>query len=314
MLTIRHLVARAVMAGALTALSACAGLDSQQLAERLTDVPRQGQVANVPFYPQEENYCGPASLAMTLAWSGVPSTQDEVAAQVYTPGRDGTLQADIVAATRRAGRLAVPVRDLDHLLQELAAGHPVLVFQNLGLGWYPQWHYAVAVGYDLDAGELVLRSGREREHRVALTTFDWTWRRADRWALLTLPPTTLPAAADEEAVLQAAVGLEQAGQHEAASSAFTAAERRWPNSLGALMGRGNAHYAMGDLAGAETAFRAAVTAHPEAAAAWNNLAHVLAERGDKTAALDAAQTAVELGGTNASTYRATLREITGKDV
>src|SRR2546422_3737218 len=46
----------------------------------------------------------------------------------------------------RSGQLAVPVTTLSDLLAEVAAGHPVLVFQNLGLHWIPRWHFAVAVG------------------------------------------------------------------------------------------------------------------------------------------------------------------------
>ena len=67
--------------------------------------------------------------AMVLIWSGPPVTQEEIAAQVYTPGRAGTLQSDMVAGARRHGRLAVPVTRLSDLTAELVAGHPVVVFQ-----------------------------------------------------------------------------------------------------------------------------------------------------------------------------------------
>jgi tetratricopeptide (TPR) repeat protein len=87
---------------------------------------------------------------------------------------------------------------------------------------------------------------------------------------------------------------------------------RWPDSLGALIGRGNALYAAGDLAGAEAAYRRALEHHPGAAAAWNNLADVLAARGERVAALIAARRAVALGGPHAATYRQTLEQI-GRD-
>jgi predicted TPR repeat methyltransferase len=295
----------------LAALVGCATPQADRLLEARTALPPSAEVAGVPFFPQQEYYCGPAALAMVLSWSGLPVTQDEIAAQVYTPGREGTLASDMVAAARRSGRLAVPVNELSDLTAELAAGHPVVVFQNLGLGWFPVWHYAVAIGYDLTAGDLVLHSGLDARHVMPLGTFERTWARTDHWGLVVLPPGELPVAADEVTVLRAATGLEQAGEFGAAATAYAAIAARWPDSLEAWIGRGNAAYAAGDLDQAEDAFRTAVRLHPNAAAAWNNLAHVLGETGRRADAVAAAQRAVRLGGPDATTYRATLREVAG---
>ena len=131
----------------LWALAGCATPETDRLLEAPTALPPRAEVSGVPFFSQEKYYCGPAALAMVLSWSGPPGTQEEIAAQVYTPGRAGTLQSDMVAGARRHGRLAVPVTRLSDLTAELVAGHPVVVFQNLGFGWFPVWHYAVAIGY-----------------------------------------------------------------------------------------------------------------------------------------------------------------------
>ncbi|MGH6900262.1 MAG: PA2778 family cysteine peptidase, partial [Geminicoccaceae bacterium] len=193
---------------ALCSLAACATPEVAALRADGGGLPPRAEIAGVPFHPQREQYCGPAALATVLGWSGLPASQDAIAAAVYTPGREGTLGHDLVGAARRHGRLAVPVADLPALLREVAAGQPVLVLQNLGLGWYPQWHYAVVVGYDLAAGELALRSGEERRRVVSLDTFARTWARGDRWAIVVLPPDALPASAAQEAVTRAAAGLE----------------------------------------------------------------------------------------------------------
>jgi tetratricopeptide (TPR) repeat protein len=110
-------------------------------------------------------------------------------------------------------------------------------------------------------------------------------------------------------VLRAAAGLERVQRFDAATVAYAAILRRWPDNLGAAIGLGNARHAAGNLPGAESAFRAAVKQHPEAAAAWNNLAQVLAERGQRQEAIRAAQEAVTRGGAAADQYRATLQEI-----
>jgi Tfp pilus assembly protein PilF len=69
---------------------------------------------------------------------------------------------------------------------------------------------------------------------------------------------------------------------------------------------------MGDLAGAEHAFRKAVKVAPNNGAAYNNLAHVLAEQGHYEAALDSIGKAIEAGGPQRPLYEQTQREIKGK--
>jgi tetratricopeptide (TPR) repeat protein len=306
-----RLGASLVLAGA---LSACATSGLPEPASLPAGLPGEARVAEVPFYPQEDLYCGPASLAMVLTWSGAPATQEQVAAAIYTPGREGTLQHDLLAGARREGRLAVPVQGLEGLLGELAAGHPVLVLQNLGLDWAQQWHYAVAIGYDLDEGEIILHSGLEAGRQVSLATFDRTWARAERWGVVVLPPGSLPATAGEAEVLQAAASLERAERPAEAAQAYAAILDRWPSSFAALMGLGNARYAAGQLLGAESAFRTAASLHPDAAPAWNNLAHVLAAQGELSEALQAAKRAVDLGGPQDAAYRETLREIEQRSI
>ena len=272
-------------------------------------LPDRAEVEGVPFEPQDALWCGPAALAMALGWSGLDVSQAELAPAVFTPGRAGSLQSDMVAAARRHGRLAVPVTNLGDLLAELAAGHPVLVLQNLGLDWWQVWHYAVAVGYDRAAGVLVLRSGAQARHEVALATFERTWARAGHWALVILPPDRVPASAEPAAVVRAAAALEQSGEVTAAGVAYDAILGRWPDSAGALLGRGNVRYAEHDLDGAELAFRRAALTDPGSAAAWNNLAQVLLEQDEPDAARAAAERAVALGGPVATIARATLDQI-----
>lgn len=305
----RH-VKNLVAALLLATLAACSTPQTARLLEDPGGLPLRAELTEVPFFPQEKYYCGPAAFATVLAWSGLPATQESAAAQVYTPGREGTLRSDVVSAARRNGRLAVPVERLEDLLSEIAAGHPVMVFQNLSLDWAPLWHFAVAVGYDLETREIILRSGLQQRRVTALETFERTWKRGDYWALAVLPPDRLPVSAGEIAVLRAAAGLERAGRLPEAATAYGVIEGRWPESFGALMGLGNVRYAESDLAAAEQAFRRAISSRPSAAAPWNNLAYVLIGQGRKAEAVAAAERAVALAGEDAAAYRETLAEIT----
>ncbi len=283
---------------------------TRDLLDSPGDLPVRASVADVPFFAQEKYYCGPAATAMVLGWSGLPVTQEQMAEQVYTPGREGTLQPDVIAAMRRNGRLAVPVDNLRELLGEIAVGRPVLVFQNLALKFYPKWHYAVAKGYDLEAGELSMNTGIWENRPVALRTFEHTWRRGGYWGLVVLKPGELPIAADAAEVLREAAALERVRRPVDAAIAYEAILGRWPHNFAAWMGLGNARYALGDYTAAEAAWRAATIAETDnPAPAWNNLAYALKAQGRKQEAIDAAKKAVELGGPDEANYRATLDEI-----
>jgi tetratricopeptide (TPR) repeat protein len=215
----------------------------------------------------------------------------------------------MIGASRRHGRLAYEIAALDAIFPEIAAGHPVIILQNLGVSWHPVWHYAVVIGYDTVEGTVVLRSGVTARKLMPFGVFEKTWARSNYWGLLVLRPTQLPAMAKEESYLAAVLGLEKARQFQAAISGYTTAITHWPQSLPARMGLGNSYYAIGDLKGSERAFREAINLHPNAGSAYNNLAHVLLEQGRYPEALEAARKAVSFGGPLKETYEETLGEI-----
>lgn len=247
--------------------------------ERVASLSPRVELADTPFFPQERYQCGPAALATVLNAHGVAVTPDELVPQVYLPAREGSLQAEIIAATRRQALLAVAVEpELDALLEEVAAGHPVLVLQNLGLDWLPRWHYAVVVGYDLAEQELILRSGTEPRRVTQFGVFMRTWDRSRRWGLVVLAPGTLPARAEPASYLDAVSGLEAIGKLDAAHAGYRAASEKWPGESVAWLGLGNVEYARGQHAAAEAAFRRVIEIKPAEFAAWNNLAYALAAR------------------------------------
>lgn len=264
----------------------------------------------MPFFVQEDYQCGPAALASALNAAGVKVTPEQLAPQVYLPRRGGSIQVELMAATRRRGLIAYQIApSLEALLREVAAGSPVVVLQNLSLSWMPRWHYAVVVGYDLRAQTVLLRSGTARRLSVALATFEHTWKRSHHWGMLALPPTGLPRGADERSYLQAVLGLESMKQFTAASIGYQTALARWPASVGARIGLGNTSYALGSLAEAETQFRIATEIDSNSAVAWNNLAELLAQRHQLEQARAAAERAVSLGGPHAPAAEETLAEI-----
>lgn len=304
----RRLLACALAAGALL-LAGCATQTRSLLRAPPADLPAAASNDATPYFEQDAFHCGPASLAMALSAAGLPSTPEALAGSVFLPGRQGSLQIEMLAAARSRGAVAfrIPGR-LDALLRELAAGRPVIVLQNLGLAIEPVWHYAVAIGYDLAAEEILLRSGPHQRLRMPMSTFEHTWDRSGRWAFVALAPGRLPATADEREVVAALVAFERTAPPSAARQAYGAAAERWPDNLAIAIGLGNSAYASGDRLAAAAAFRAAAGRHGDGAA-LNNLAVVLDELGETDEALQAARSAAERPGPWRDAARATLERI-----
>ncbi len=273
-------------------------------------LPSRVELTAVPFHAQEAHQCGPAALATAMNAAGVAATPQELATQVYLPGREGSVQVEMLAATRRHGLLAYELApQLDDVLAEVAAGTPVVVLQNLALSWYPLWHYAVVVGYDLQREEIILRSGLQQRQVLSFRTFEYTWARAGYWSMLVLPPGGMPQTANEISYMNAAVALEKNVAPDKAEAVYDAALKHWPRNLGALIGKGNAAYAQGATQRAEQAYVQATLHHPDSAIAYNNLAQTLADQQRYPEALASANRALSLGGSEQAAVLETLQQI-----
>ena len=255
----------------------------------VSELPETGssiELGNTPFYPQERYQCGPAALTTVLVQSGAEVSLEDIVDKVYLPGRQGSLQVELLAATRTEGRLPYVIDGkLAAIWRELDRGRPVLVLQNLGVAAIPRWHYAVVVGIDAERGEVVLRSGTDRRRVTPSNVFLRTWQRGDYWGMVVLPPGELPAAPDRSRYFEAVAALEQAGRAGEAALAWQAALGQWPNDSVALFGLGNARLVLGDYPAAEDVYRELLDAKPGMVVARNNLALALAEQGEFEAAL-----------------------------
>jgi hypothetical protein len=242
------------------ALSGCASMWPQtaELRRALPQgLPERTELREVPFFPQEEYQCGPAALATVLAASGVKVTPEDLVPQVYLPERKGSLQVEMLAAARRHGLVSYQLAPrFEDLLRELAAGNPVIVLQNLGVG--DGWHYAVAVGYDYDGGILVLRSGTTERELMPFTVHEVVWKRSNYWAMVALPPDRIAATADESRWLRAVAAMERTGEAANARLAYGSFLKRWPENVSAAIGLANSHYALGALPEAERVLRDAM--------------------------------------------------------
>lgn len=274
-----------------TALSACT-----TQGPPLSEIPLS--VNSTPFFSDDGTLCGPSALASVLHHSGVPVTPDELSEQVYVPGLQGSLQAEMLGAIRRNERVAIHLQpDPTAIVEALDAGYPVLVLQRLRVLWQRAWHYAVVVTYLPEEHAFLLRSGTNPELRVGLREFEQTWEPGDRWAVVVLRPGGLPDFVHAAAFMDGVIGLEAAGKVAAAKQAYALAMDRWPEEPMFTFGYGNALAGEGDLREAAGVFEQNLARHPDHVATRNNLAWVLGELGCEEAALELLETTLTASGT-----------------
>lgn len=296
-------------------LTACATPPQTQkiLSSPPQNLPQQVELSAVPFIAQDAFQCGPASLAMALNAANFSVTPDTLKPELYLPVQHGSLQVEMLAAARRHGAIAYQLApELNAILREIADGTPVIVLQNLAFNWYPVWHYAVVVGYDLDTAEIILRSGPEQRQVLPMRTFEYTWARGEHWAMVALPLGKIAATAEPTNFIAAISALEKISGASAVQNTYRAALNRWSENLSAQIAVGNSAYRLHDLNTAESAYREAVKTHPDSVAALNNLAQVLADQARYADALKVAQHAVSLGGVLAPLAQKTLADIENK--
>lgn len=248
-------------------LAAC-----QSLPPPVPESAPAGRQLEVPFFAQDRYQCGPASLAMVMGWAGITVTPEGLVPQVWLPKRKGSLAMELEGAARARGLLVYPVNTPKALFAEVNAGHPVLVMQNLGFGFLPQWHYAVVTGYRDGGGKVVLNSGQDRNTTSYWNRFIRTWARARYRGFVTLPREEWPARVQPLPLVKALQALEQDAGARDAAPFWNQAAKRLPGSYLVQFGYGNFLWQQGEHRRAVTAFRAATRAKPDAWAGWNNLA------------------------------------------
>ncbi len=280
-----------LMPALLILLAGCAGLP--EAVRELPPAAGAVELVDVPFYAQDRYQCGPAALTTVLEAGGADVSLQDITRKVFIPGRKGSLQLEMLAATRTSGRLPYLIDGtLSALHAELRAGRPVVVLQNLGVAAVPRWHYAVVVGIDIADESIILRSGTERRRITPIRLFLRTWARGDFWGVTALRPGQLPAGVDRERYFAAVAGLEQAGMPAEAALGWAAALERWPQHPTALFGLANAHLASGDNVAAERGYRELLELAPGLAVARNNLAFALARQGRHDEALQQVERAL----------------------
>ena len=144
-------------------------------------------VEGVPFFPQEEFQCGPASLAGVLNYYGLRITPAEIAAEIFSRSARGTLDMDMVFYSRRKGMKAEQFAgNFDDLQDSLDSRRPLIVMIGQGFWIYQNHHFMVVVGYNKEG--IVVNSGKEKNKFLSRDAFLKSWEKAKFWTLRITPP------------------------------------------------------------------------------------------------------------------------------
>jgi len=140
------------------------------------------RLANVPFFPQLDFQCGPASLAGVLNYYGKRITPEEIAQAIFRENIRGTVTLDMVLYAREQGLSAIWFSgSVDEIVEAINNGSPLIVMVDYGFSVVSHNHYMVVVGYDPKG--IVANSGTSRETHILWSDFLPIWERAKRWTL-----------------------------------------------------------------------------------------------------------------------------------
>jgi ABC-type bacteriocin/lantibiotic exporter with double-glycine peptidase domain len=143
-------------------------------------------VHGVPFYAQETDRCGPASLAGVMNFWNVAASPAEIAAEIYSKSARGTLTLDMVLYPQRKGLGAEQYSGgLDDLRKKIDAGLPLIVLVDKGFSVLEVAHFMVIVGYDGEG--VIANSGGNRGEFISEKDFLRMWKRTNYWTLLIKP-------------------------------------------------------------------------------------------------------------------------------
>jgi len=143
-------------------------------------------ILDVPFFPQEDYQCGPASLAGVLNFWKSDVGVREIAGEIFSKSARGTLTIDMLLYAERRGYAALQYKGgLDELKSKIQAGYPVIVLVDYGFFVYHEEHFMVVVGFD--ANGVIVNSGKTEKLYVSNEDFLKAWERTNNWTLLIKP-------------------------------------------------------------------------------------------------------------------------------
>jgi predicted double-glycine peptidase len=150
---------------------------------------------DVPFFRQQKNGCGAASVAMVMHYWSTRTPGAQVSApdpalvyrDLYKPEENAILLTDMRRYLEDRGFQAFTLRGKwSDVVQHLDRGRPLIA--ALKPGNAKTMHFAVISGFD-DRHVMLNDPTRKKLHRMKRADFDRAWVAADGWLLIAVPRT-----------------------------------------------------------------------------------------------------------------------------
>jgi ABC-type bacteriocin/lantibiotic exporter with double-glycine peptidase domain len=143
-------------------------------------------IRDVPFFPQLDYQCGPASLAGVLNYYGDTVTPGEIAEAIYRQKIRGTVSLDMVLYARQRGFASKWYKgSTDDIVRAVDSGSPLVVMIDLGFSLARVYHYMVLTGYSFEG--VIANAGTTPQKLISWERFMSQWEKTDNWTLLVTP-------------------------------------------------------------------------------------------------------------------------------
>jgi len=144
-------------------------------------------INNVPFFPQEDYQCGPASLASVLTYWNIHTEPDEIGRDIFSKSARGTLTIDMMLYAQKKGLYVQQFKGSSEALRNyLDSGYPLIVLVDYGISLFQMNHFMVVTGYRNSS--VIVHSGRFQNKLIPEKDFLASWKKTDYWSLLIKKP------------------------------------------------------------------------------------------------------------------------------
>ena len=155
--------------------------------QNITQTQDIHMIKNVPFFPQEDYQCGPASLASIVSYWGIHADPDEIGREIFSKSARGTLTIDMMLYAQKKGFHAKQFKgSIEALRSFVDSGLPLIVLVDYGLSVFQMNHFMVVTGYN-DHG-VIVHSGQSQNKFLREKDFIAAWKKTDYWTLLIEKP------------------------------------------------------------------------------------------------------------------------------